>query len=151
MTLTDRRTGIFVLVSFIALSYSSVAYSAKECRIQYGYNTGNTLNGTLKNKSKKIYLNKGQTKTINKNRLNYVKNLKTRNVKFYLKNATNVVLAKNKRNPSGGYYGGATVKLKKVKCLKNYTNCNFMFPDVNKVPAPPLPPVPVPFPAIQCQ
>ena len=105
----------------------------------------------VQDKSKKIYLNKGQTKTINKNRLNYVKNLKTRNVKFYFKNATNVVLAKNKRNPSVGYYVGATVKLKKVKCLKNYTNCNYNFPDVSKVPAPPGPPEPVPFPSVQCK
>jgi hypothetical protein len=147
---TIQKTAFAIVMGVIAFSVSSVAYSANECRIRYGYNTGNAVNGTYKNKSKKIYLNKGQTKTINKNRLNYVKNLKTRNVKLYLKNATNVVLAKNKRNPSGGYYVGATVKLKKVKCLKNYTNCNFNFPDVNKTPSP-AGPVPVPYPAIQCK
>lgn len=145
-----QKTALAMVMGVIAFSFSSVAHSANECRIQYGYNTGNKLNGTYKNKSKKIYLNKGQTKTINKNRLNYVKNLKTRNVKFYLENATNVVLSKNKRNPSSGYYVGATVKLKKVECLKNYSNCNFNFPDVAKVPAPPGPPIPVPFPSVQC-
>lgn len=151
MTSIGRITSVFLLVGILTVSFSSIVHAAKECRIQYGYNTGNTLNGTFKNKKKKIYLNKGQTKTINKNRLNYVKNLKTRNVKFYFKNAPNRVLAKNKRLPTSGYYVGAIVKLKKVKCLKNYTNCNFNFPDVAKVPAPPGPPIPVPYPGTQCQ
>lgn len=146
-----RMSSVFLWIGILTVSFSSIAQAANECRIQYGYNTGSALNGTFKNKSKKIYLNKGQTKTISKNRLNYVKNLKTRNVKIYLKNAANIVLAKNKKNPSAGYYVGPTVKLQKVKCLKNYKNCNFMFPDVNKVPAPPGPPIPVPFPAIQCK
>ncbi|CAN0503317.1 unnamed protein product, partial [Discosporangium mesarthrocarpum] len=103
----------------MAAATSTSALAAKECRIQYGYNTGNSLNGTYKNKSKKIFLNKGQTKTINRSRLNYVKNLKKRNVKFYLTKAPNIVLAKNKRFPSNAYFVGGVVKLLKVKCLGN--------------------------------
>jgi hypothetical protein len=151
MISTGRITSVFLLVSAMTMTISSVAYAANECRIQYGYNTGNSLNGTFKNKSKKIYLNKGQTKTINKNRLNYVKNLKTRNVKFYLKNASDIVLAKSKRNPFAGYYVGATVKLKKVKCLSSYSSCNPVYPDVAKVPAPPGPPIPIPYPGVKCK
>lgn len=147
----DKNCRLALAVGLVVLATSPVAHAAKECRIQYGYNTGSSLNGTFKNKSKKVYLNKGQTKTINKYRLNYVKNLKTRNVKFYFTNATNVVLQKNKKNPAAGYFVGPTVKLKKVKCLSSYKSCNPTFPHVAKVPAPPGPPVPVPFPAVKCK
>ena len=94
---------------------SSAVFAANECKIKYGWNTGKTLNGTFKNHSKTIHLNKNQTKTINKKRLNYVKNLKTREVKFYINGVTNVTLKKNQRNPVVGTYVG-TPKLVKAKC-----------------------------------
>ena len=114
MTIFIQKTGFIVMVGLLPLLFSSTAYSAG-CQINYGWNKGNSLQGTFENKSKTINLSKGQTKTINKDRMNYVKNLKNRNVKFYLKNAQDVTLGKNQRNPVVGTYVG-TVKLKKVKC-----------------------------------
>ena len=150
MISTARTISVFILVSAMTIAISSVAYSANECRIQYGYNTGSVLNGTYKNKSKKIYINFGKIKTINKNRLNYVKNLRKTNVKIYLKNASNVVLEKNQRNPKTLNYVGPTVKLKKVKCLSSITSCNPYFPDVSMTPSP-AGPIPIPYPGVKCK
>jgi hypothetical protein len=161
MTLFVQKTGLILIVVLLSFSFSSVAYGAG-CKIKYGWNKGNTLAGTFKNKTKTITLSKGQTKTINKNRMNFVKNLKNRKVKFYLKNATNVTLEKNQSNPVAGTYVG-TVKLKKVKCKDDSSSSSssnsstssgssgecLAFPDVTKVPAPPVPGgIPIPYPNI---
>lgn len=164
MTRFFQKFGLIMIVGLVSFSFSSVAYGGNECRIKYGWNKGNTLAGTFKNKSKTIYLNKGQTKTINKNRMNYVKNLKNRNVKFYLKNAQNVTLGKDQRNPLVGTYVG-TVKLKKVKCLGDSSGSSSsegaVLPgstvhgsectgvQVSKVPAGPAPFAPVPSPNLR--
>jgi len=161
MTLFIQKIGLIIIVGLLSFSFSSIAYGAG-CQIQYGWNKGNTLQGTFKNKTKTINLSKGQTKTIGKNRMNFVKNLKSRKVKFYLKKATDVTLGKNQRNPLAGTYVG-TVKLKKVKCLGGSSSSPSVsssssssgssdcvaFPDVVRTPAPPIPGgVPVPFPNI---
>ena len=103
MALFIRKLGLIIIVGLLFVSISSIAYGAG-CKIKYGWNKGNTLAGTFKNKSKTITLSKGQTKTINKDRMNYVKNLKNRKVKFYLKKATDVTLEKDQRNPAVGTY-----------------------------------------------
>jgi hypothetical protein len=170
MELIKIIAGFLLVLSF---SFSSVAYGAG-CQIKYGWNKGNSLQGTFENKSKTITLNKGQTKTINKKRMNYVKNLKNRQVKFYLKSATDVTLGKNQRNPVAGTYVG-TVKLKKVKCIGSSSSSSSntgSFPgsssssnsstssgvstecspvDVAKTPAPPAPYVPIPYPNLSNQ
>ena len=163
MTLFIQRFGIVLIVGMLSFSFSSVAYGAG-CQIKYGWNKGNSLQGTFENKSKTITLNKGQTKTINKDRMNYVKNLKNRKVKFYLKNATDVTLEKNQRNPAGGTYV-QKVKLKKVKCSGGSSSSSsseeMIIPepsvhgsecagpmDVTKTPAPPAPFAPTPAPRI---
>ena len=114
MALFIRKLGLIVIVGLLFVSFSSTVYGAG-CQIKYGWNKGSTLAGNFENKSKTITLSKGQTKTIDKKRMNYVKNLKNRKVKFYLKNATNVTLEKDQRNPAVGTYV-QKVKLKKVKC-----------------------------------
>ena len=155
MTLFIQKFGLILLVGLLSFTFSSVAYGAG-CQIQYGWNKGNTLAGTFKNKTKTINLSKGQTKTIDKKRMNFVKNLKNRKVKFYLKNATNVTLEKNQRNPVAGTYVG-TVKLKKVKCKDDSSSSSsssssskcvdVAFPDVSLTPTP-AGPVPIPYPNI---
>ena len=159
MRLFIQTIGLLVVVVLLSFLFSSVVYGAG-CQIKYGWNKGNTLAGTFENKSKTINLSKGQTKTIGKKRMNYVKNLKNRQVKFYLKNATDVTLGKNIRNPAVGTYVGK-VKLKKVKCLGGSSSSSSSntgtFPgssnncgpiDVVKTPAPPAPHVPIPYPII---
>lgn len=154
MALFFQKFGLVIIVVLLSFSFLSLAYGAG-CQIKYGWNKGNSLQGTFENKSKTITLKKGQTKTINKNRMNYVKNLKSRQVKFYLKNATNVTLGKNQRNPIAGTYVG-TVKLKKVKCIgsnsspssNSSSKCvDVAFPDVSLTPTP-AGPVPIPYPNI---
>jgi hypothetical protein len=146
-----QKQGFMLLFVLLLVSFSSVSYGGNECKIKYGWNTGNSFNGTFKNHSKTMYLDKGETKTINKKRMNYVKNLKSRKVKFYLKHASDMTLGKNQRNPGGGTYVG-TVKLKKVKCLNTASSSNsssgsVSFPDVSKTPSP-AGPIPIPYPNI---
>lgn len=152
-----------IIFGCILLIAPSLASAGNECRIQYGWNTGNSLNGTFKNHSAKAYLDKGETKTFNKNRLNYVKNLKTRKAKFYLGSASDVTLGKNQRNPAAGTYVG-TVKLKKAKCLGDSSSSSSgsmgsssggIKPKcpvgVSKIPAGPAGKVPVPYPSFNCK
>ena len=163
MTRFIQKFGVILIVVLLSFTFSSVAYGAG-CKIKYGWNKGNSLQGTFKNKSKTITLSKGQTKTIDKKRMNFVKNLKNRKVKFYLKNATNVTLEKNQRNPAVGTYV-QKVKLKKVKCKDDSSSSSsseeMIIPepsvhgsecagpmDVTKVPASPAPPIPTPYPNI---
>lgn len=120
MKLKSINLAVMALLGSFGLSIPALA--ANECKIEYGWNTGNSLAGTFENHSKTIYLNKGQTKTINKSRMNYVKNLKTRKVKFYLSSgASDVTLDKDNRNPLVGTYTN-TPKLDKVTCLNTSTS-----------------------------
>ncbi len=158
-----KKTGLIIIVGLLSFLFSSTVYGAG-CQIKYGWNKGNILAGTFENESKTINLSKGQTKTINKNRMNYVKNLKSRNVKFYLKSATDVTLGKDQRNPVAGTYV-QTVKLKKVKCKDDSSSTSSSNSskssgvlsecepiDVVKTPVPPVPGgVPIPYPNISQQ
>ena len=123
MTRYIQKIALIFILGLVSFSLPSISFGANECRIQYGWNSGNTLNGTFKNHSTTLNLNKGQIKTINKSRMNFVKNLKTRQVKFYLKNASNVTLGKNLRNPVAGTYIG-NVKLEKAQCLNSSSSSN---------------------------
>ena len=123
---------VMALLGLFGLSMPALA--ANECKIKYGWNTGNSLAGTFKNHSRTVYLNKGQTKTINKSRMNYVKSLKTRKVKFYLSSgASDVTLGKDQRNPLVGTYTN-TPRLDKVKCLNTSTTSSSS-PSITPTPA----------------
>ena len=140
-----QKHGFMLLFVLLLVSFSSVSYGGNECQITYGWNTGNSLQGTFKNHSKTISLNTGETKTINQNRLNYVKNLNSHEVKFFLENASDVTLGKNQQNPGIGTYV-LTVKLVKAKCLTT-SSSSPSFPDVSKTPSP-AGPIPIPYPNI---
>ena len=140
-----QKQGFILLFVLLVVSFSSVSYAGNECKIKYGWNTGNSLQGTFKNHSNTMYLDKGETKTINKNRMNYVKNLRSQEVKFYLDNASDVTLGENQQNPGAGTYVG-TVKLVKAKCLTTSSSSS-SFPDVSKTPSP-AGPIPIPYPNI---
>lgn len=140
-----QKHGFILLFVLLLFSFSSVSYGGNECKIKYGWNTGNSLQGTFKNHANIIYLNTGETKTINQNRMNYVKNLTSQEVKFYLENASDVTLGKNQQNPDIGIYVLA-VKLVKAKCLPT-SSSSPSFPDVSKSPSP-TGPIPIPYPNI---
>ncbi len=103
---------MFCLLGLSAVSLST--WAANECRIEYGYNT--IKNNKRTDHKSYRYINKGQTVTINQNRLNYVKSLRDQHVRFYLNGASNVTLHKNQVNPPVAYYIGM-VKLVKASCL----------------------------------
>jgi hypothetical protein len=88
------------------LSAASPANSANDGKIEYTWDTGNSLARTFENHSK----------TIDRKRMNSVKNLKCPNVKFYLDGAANVTLGNDQRNPVAGN-NLTSVKLTKAKCL----------------------------------
>ena len=151
MNLAIQKQGFILLFVLLLFSFSSISYGGNECKVKYGWNTGNSLQGTFKNHSNTIYLDTGETKTINKNRMNYVKNLKSRKVKFYLENASDVILEDNQQNPGAGTYV-VPVKLVKVKCLDESSSSNsssgsLSFPNVSKTPSP-AGPIPIPYPNI---
>lgn len=114
-TMTVLINGILIIL-LLSTIWIPLASAGNECRIIYGWNTGNTFNGTFKNHTRDIYLNRGQTKTINRSRLNFVKNLRNNKVRFFLQNASSVTLGKDQRNPVAGTYV-SNVKLTKVKCI----------------------------------
>ena len=96
----------------VALSLNATAgFAANECRIKYQHKRDN---GTAYS-PKFLYINSGQTKAVNARHLDYVKNLKNRDVKIWVGNYSKV-LKKNDVDPFPGFHL-ADVKFKKVKCL----------------------------------
>ena len=75
-----QKHGFILLFVLLLVSFSSVSYGGNECQITYGWNTGNSLQSTYRNHSNTIYLNTGESKTINQNRMIYVKNLTSQEV-----------------------------------------------------------------------
>ncbi len=116
---------ILLLLGLSAISLSS--FATNECRIKYGYNSGSGMNRT--DHTKYQYINKGQTVNINRNRMNYVQNLKNNPVKFYLNGAANVTLNKNQVNPTVSYYLNV-VKLVKAKCLNDSSTSQPQTPQI---------------------
>ncbi len=113
-----QYVALICLVSFLAISKSALA--ANECKFLYSWNSGNTFTGTYKNQSAIKYLNYGQKTTLNKNRMNYVKNMKSTSIKLTLTNVTvsPFTLTGMARNPgAGNYVGTSPTKLVSVECL----------------------------------
>ncbi len=102
------KTGLLML----SLTATSVL-AANECKIQYQYKNDS---GSRVYK-KYLSLNSGQTKWVNANHLDYVKNLKRRDVKIWVGNYSQT-LKHNAIDPFPGFHL-ADVKFKKVKCLSN--------------------------------
>ncbi len=117
---TNMKSISSYIVNIILLyfAFMTAAFAANECRIQYGWNTGNSFQGTFKNNSGYLFLNKGQVKFVNKTRMNFIKNLNNNQVKVFLTNVISspITLNKNQRNPAGGMYAG-TPKFVKIQCL----------------------------------
>ena len=111
-----------VITAALAVGFSMPSIAANECKIQYGYHTGSGKN--RQDIIKTTYINKGATKTINRSNLNYVKNLKSTRVRFYLDGASNVTLGKDQVNPLPPSYYLSQVKLVKVTCLNNASGNN---------------------------
>jgi uncharacterized membrane protein YgcG len=160
----------FATAGFLAATLPTPSIAANECRIKYSWNTGNILSGNFQNHSTTKYLDAGETVSIDKNRMNYVRNMQTPQVKFFLDNAQDVTLGKDQQNPVAGNYVG-TVKLTQAKCLASTgggssggsssggssssgsssggtKDCLGSFPDVAKTPGP-AGPVPIPYPNIK--
>ncbi|TQV75082.1 hypothetical protein FLL45_09070 [Aliikangiella marina] len=91
---------------------SASVQAANECRVQYKYK-----NSTGNETTKTVNINAGETKTLNIDRLVYLKNLKTREVNAWVNNYQ-VKLGKNVVDPANGFHL-ARVRLKKVKCLSS--------------------------------
>ena len=175
MTALRLGTAIAATLSIYLLAPTAPAHAGNECRIKYGWNTGNALNGTFQNHTDTRYLDAGETKAINKSRMNFVRNLKNAEVRFVLDNASDVTLGKEQQNPAIGTYVG-NVKLVEAKCLasaggsssssspgntspsgpapaNNSSDCLKRFPDVVKTPVPGAPggSVPIPYPNLNCK
>ncbi len=114
-----RQIPYALAVLLAGIAFHDSAFSADECKIKYGYHTGS---GQNRNDREKIaYIDLGDTLPINQSNMNYVKNLRTPKVKFYLQNAQNVTLDKNFQNPPALFYPNQ-VKLVKAKCLPPGSN-----------------------------
>ena len=114
----QKLTGFigFLLLWATAAWLAAPALAANECRIKYSYFKGSGFN--RKDYTATAYINLGATRTFNRTNMNYVKNLRTPKVKFYLGGASNVTLGKDQVNPNAGPYL-TPVKLIKAKCLGN--------------------------------
>ena len=98
----------------VTLSLNATAgFTANECRVKYQHKN----NSGVAYSPKYLNISSGQTKTVNAAHLDYVKNLKNRDVKIWVGNY-NKILKKNDLDPFPGFHL-ADVTFKKVKCLNN--------------------------------
>lgn len=111
----------------VALSTLSVAdaFAANECRVQYGWKTSGGSN-----RSTTIYLNAGQIKTLNLDRMRYVRNRKNAPVRIRITNVLGIPPAAtasgakyvtlqqtdSRDPPSGSYFTNPKTKLYNIKC-----------------------------------
>lgn len=111
-----------LIITLLLLSslLSKTVQAANECKIKYQYNYDS--GGKIKRTTKYLSLNLGQTKTVNRSRIDYVKNIRDPKIKLYNRNLlTNAKytydLTKNAQDPITGLHL-INVKLEKVKCIK---------------------------------
>jgi Holliday junction resolvasome RuvABC DNA-binding subunit len=116
------------IVTFLLLSslLSNSVLAANECKIKYQYNYYS--GGKIKQNIGYVTLNLGQTKSVNRSRINYVKNIRDPQIKLYNRNLlTNIKytydLARNAQDPITGIHL-INVKLEKVKCIRAVSEKN---------------------------
>jgi hypothetical protein len=92
--------------------------AGSSCSVEYGYNTGNALLGTYQNLTTSATIASGQTLTVNRARMNYIRNVGTPTVKASLSGApfSPIELAQNGRDPQAGSYLG-DITLVSLECL----------------------------------
>ena len=107
----------------LSLGISEPVLAANECKIQYGYFTGSGF--SREDNTQTVFINTGDTSNINQSNLNFVKNLKTPRVKFFLTGpgVNDVTLDKDMVNPLAitGFYLTPTT-LVKAECLNTSSN-----------------------------
>ncbi|MCW5581677.1 MAG: hypothetical protein KIS72_10075 [Luteimonas sp.] len=91
------------------------AFAANECGVEYGYHTGTGTN--RKDVTTSITMNAGQTSTLNRSNMNFVRNTGNNKVDVTLSGAAqnNFTLDKGHRNPGVGFYLTPTT-LQKLFC-----------------------------------
>ena len=111
---------LIVTLLLLCTLLSNTVLAVNECKIKYQYNYDS--GGKIKRKSGYVTLNLGQTKSVNRSRIDYVKNIRDPQIKLYNRNLlTNAKytydLAKNAQDPIAGLHL-INVKLEKVKCIR---------------------------------
>lgn len=118
--MSDRTIVARLALLALAAAIASPAWAANECKVEYGYFTGSGFN--RQDKTETVNMNAGQTLSVNRSNLNFVRNTGNNKVDVKLEGAVNnhFTLDKDKRNPTGGFYLTPT-KLVSLLCTHGAT------------------------------
>jgi transcriptional regulator with XRE-family HTH domain len=88
----------------LAAAIASPAWAANECKVEYGFFTG--TGPTRQDQTQTVNLNAGQTLSVNRSNMNFVRNTGGNKVDVTLTGAISnkFTLDKDQRNPSAGFY-----------------------------------------------
>lgn len=118
--MTDRTIVIRPALLALAAALAAPVWAANECKVEYGYWTGSGIN--RQDKTETVNLNAGQTLSVNRSNLNFVRNTGDNKVDVKLKGAANnhFTLDKNQRNPTALFYATPTT-LESLLCTHGAT------------------------------
>ncbi len=126
--LRSRGRQLALACATVAIVLGSPSHAANECRIEYGYHTGSGFQ--RQDRATSMTLSVGQTRSINRSQLNYVKNRKNQKVQITVRGAmnNNFALDKDQVEPPIGFYL-TPVTLATVKCLNQTSAAAFGSPE----------------------
>ncbi|GAB4122567.1 MAG: hypothetical protein Fur0014_21740 [Rubrivivax sp.] len=76
--MTDRTIVVRPALLALAAALTAPAWAANECKVEYGFFTGSGFN--RQDKTETVNLNAGQTLSVNRSNLNFVRNIGTNKV-----------------------------------------------------------------------
>jgi hypothetical protein len=115
---TGRRTWRYALIALVLIhAFTARADASNECKVRYKW-----VSSTGSNQSAETYINLNSTKTLDKEGMLRVENLKSNPIKIYMKIGSapeiNREIDGDQCDPPGGLNYGPFHKLTKVKCLE---------------------------------
>lgn len=123
---TSDRSAVFhrhlLALAMLAALGSSVTHAANECSIEYGHHTDNPRRDHVTTRT----FNLGQTITLNRTQLNYVKNVSNHKVRIEMRGAifNDVTMSSNQVEPPVAFFLTPTI-LETAKCLRQASNGQF--------------------------
>ncbi|MDZ7653698.1 MAG: hypothetical protein U5L03_14685 [Burkholderiaceae bacterium] len=114
-----RKMNLVVQPALLALAAAAAGpvWAANECKVEYGFFTGSGMN--RQDQTTTVNMNAGQTLSVNRSNMNFVRNTGSNKVDVTLTGAisNNFTLDKNQRNPANGFYL-TPVTLLKLLCTQ---------------------------------
>lgn len=119
--MSDRTIVVRPALLALAAVLAAPAWAANECKVEYGYFTGSGM--SRQDQTQTVNMNAGQTLSVNRSNLNFVRNTGNNKVDVKLEGAANnhFTLDNNQRNPTAPLFYTTPTTLKSLLCTQGAT------------------------------